>query len=128
MEGTSGILMADTYGANPRLIPTVLMEDLDVPTTLARVTTNHEMDWIQGIKDGYQPSSHLLKAGPLTETVLMGNLAIRAYNQRYPNLAAGPNEYRIPGRTKLLWDGETMTITNVPEVNEFVRRSTRRAY
>lgn len=128
MEGTEGTLMADTYGENPRLIPTVLMEDLNVPKTLARVETNHEMDWINGIKEGYQPSSHLLKAGPLTETVLMGNLAIRAYNQRYPDPDGGPNDYRVPGRTKLLWDGENMTVTNVAEVNDFVKRTERRKY
>lgn len=128
LEGTEGTLMADTYGQNPRLIPTTLMEDLSVPKSLPRVETNHEMDWIQGIKDGYQPSSHLRKAGPLTETVLMGNLAIRAYNQRYPKPGGTSGDYRIPGRTKLLWDGENMTITNVPEVNEFVSRAVRRSY
>ncbi|MEO0734683.1 MAG: Gfo/Idh/MocA family oxidoreductase, partial [Bacteroidota bacterium] len=51
MEGTKGKLMADVYGANPRLLPTKLMDNITVPETLPRVETSHQMDWINGIKE-----------------------------------------------------------------------------
>ena len=122
LEGTRGKLMADTYGDNPRLLPLSLNENIEVAESLPRVKTFHEQDWINGILEGYQPSSHLLKAGPLTETILMGNLAVRGYNHRYPNPTAdNPDAYAVPGRTRLEWDGAGMRVTNVDEMNEFVR-------
>jgi hypothetical protein len=42
-------------------------------------------------------------AGPFTESVLLGNLAIR-----------------FPGQ-KLLWDAAAMTVTNFPAANDFVK-------
>ncbi len=120
MVGTKGKLTADTYGGNPRLLPSTRMEGLNVPETLPRVTTSHEMDWVNGIKEGYQPSSHLGKAGPLTETILMGNLAVRGYDYRFPATTSVAEEYEVRGRTRLLWDGPNMQVTNVPEMNQFV--------
>jgi hypothetical protein len=96
------------------------MEYLNVPETLPRVTTSHEMDWVNGIKEGYQPSSHLAKAGPLTETILMGNLAVRGYDYRFPKANGKEDEYEVRGRTRLLWDGKEMKVTNVDIMNEFV--------
>ena len=120
MVGTKGKLMADVYGQNPRLLPTSRMDEINVPETLPRVETSHEMDWINGIKEGYQPSSHLGKAGPLTETILMGNLAVRGYEYRFPKMDGQEGEYELRGRTRLLWDGEAMRVTNVDEMNRFV--------
>lgn len=129
LEGTRGKLMADTYGNNPRLLPTTLNEQIKVEKTLPRVETFHEQDWINGILEGYQPSSHLLKAGPLTETILMGNLAVRGYNHRYPAPTKEDKDaYKVPGRTRLEWDGEKMEVTNVPEMNYFVRNQKKRAF
>ena len=53
----------------------------------------------------------------LTETVLMGNLAIRSYNIKDGN--------NFPGRKKLLWDGANMRITNFEAANMFVKREYR---
>ena len=129
MEGSKGKLMADVYGRNPRLLPLSKNENLNVPKTLPRVETSHEQDWINGIREGYQPSSHLLKAGPLTETILMGNLAIRGYNQRFPQPTAEDQDaYAVPGRTRILWDGENMRVTNVDEMNEFVGNTKTRVF
>jgi hypothetical protein len=60
-------------------------------------------------------------AGPLSETVLMGNLAIRSWMHREK---AG-NGYDYPGRKKLMWDGKAMRITNFEPANRFVRRDYR---
>ena len=60
-------------------------------------------------------------AGPLTETILMGNLALRSWNIK-------DSKGNFPGRKKLLWDATNMKITNFDEANQFVRRSYRPGY
>jgi hypothetical protein len=72
-----------------------------------RVGMNHQMAWVQGVKDKKQPSSSFDYAGPLTETMLLGVVATM-----------------VPGR-KLLWDGPGMKVTNIPEANQFLRREYR---
>ncbi|NVK49898.1 MAG: gfo/Idh/MocA family oxidoreductase, partial [Cyclobacteriaceae bacterium] len=64
-------------------------------------------------------------AGPMTETVLMGNLAIRSYMLRREN-SRGQQEFFA--RKKLLWDGENMRITNLEEANQFVGRQYRQGF
>jgi len=58
----------------------------------------------------------------LTETVLMGNLAVLSYNQIVKD-AKGNNQF--PGRKQLLWDGANMKITNFDPANQFVKRNYR---
>ena len=48
-------------------------------------------------------------AGPLTETVVLGCVAMRA-------------------RKRIEWDGPNMKITNVPEANELLRREYRKGW
>jgi hypothetical protein len=60
-------------------------------------------------------------AGPFTEAILMGNLAIRSYNIREKK----GNRFEYPGRKKLLWDAKNMKITNFDEANQFVKREYR---
>jgi hypothetical protein len=125
LEGTKGKLMANVYGQNPRLLPISLMDAITVDATIPRIDHSHQEDWARGIKNNYQPSSHFGKAGPLTETVLMGNLAIRSYNYRQPEK---DGKYSLPGRTSLLWDGEMMKVTNLDFANQFVRRQNPRNF
>jgi hypothetical protein len=70
-------------------------------------------------------SSSFDLAGPLTEGLLMGNLAIRSYDIRKPR-EGRPDQFDYPGRyIKLLWDGPNMKITNFDEANQFVKREYR---
>jgi hypothetical protein len=109
--GDKGKLIHGTYGANPRLLPKAKMDSYKQPKpTIPRVSTSHEMDWVNGIKNNKQPSSNFDYAGPLTETMLLGMVATM-----------------VPGR-KLLWDGPNMRVTNVAEANEFVRRQYRQGW
>ncbi len=66
-------------------------------------------------------SSRFEFAGPFTEAVLMGNLAIRSY--QYMLNEGGESSY--PGRKKLRWDAKNMKITNFEPANEFVMRQYR---
>jgi len=102
-----------------------------VPKTIARVVNGeggHYAAWVEAAIAGYGSdkaknlSSHFDIAGPLTESVLMGNLAIRSYDIQKKN----GKDINYPGRNiKLLWDGSNMKITNFDEANQFVKRTYR---
>ena len=109
--GDKGKLMCGTYGKNPRLIPETAMKAYTTPPkSIPRIETTHEMDWVRACKGGEPASSNFEVSGPLTETVLMGNLAIHALGD------------------KLQWDGLNMQVTNVEEANQYVRREYREGW
>ena len=126
ITGTKGKIMCGTYGAKPTLLPTSRMsEAASIPQKLARVPEGHYVQWVNACIAGYgqkELSSPFDYAGPLTETILMGNLALRSYNIR------GANGKGYPGRKKLLWDATNMKITNFDEANQFVKREYRAGY
>ena len=88
----------------------------------------HQRKWVDACKAGFNSKEHkeltssFDYAGPMTETVLMGNLAIRSYMLRKEN-SKGNLEFFA--RKKLIWDGEGMKITNLDEANQFVSRNYR---
>ena len=91
----------------------------------------HQRKWVDACKAGFNSKEHkeltssFDYAGPMTETVLMGNLAIRSYMLRKEN-SKGNLEFFA--RKKLLWDGEGMKITNLDEANQFVSRNYREGW
>ena len=91
----------------------------------------HQRKWVDACKTGFNSPEHLALtssfdyAGPMTETVLMGNLAIRSYMLQKEN-SEGKMEFFA--RKKLLWDGENMRITNLEEANQFVGRTYREGW
>jgi predicted dehydrogenase len=135
--GTKGKMMCGTYAENPQLLPTKLTANTKVKQTVERVKGSaggHYAAWVEACIDGYgsekanKLSSRFDVAGPLSEIVLMGNLAIRSYDIKKPK-ANKPNEFDYPGRhIKLLWDGANMKITNLEEANQFVRRTYREGF
>ncbi|SFQ52530.1 Gfo/Idh/MocA family protein [Parafilimonas terrae] len=132
--GTKGKMMAGTYGINPQLLPTSKTKETTVPQTIARVPNGddgHYAAWVEAAIAGYGSdaannlSSRFDLAGPLTESVLMGNLAIRSYNIQKKN----GNDIDYPGRhIQLVWDGPNMKITNFDEANQFVKRTYRQGW
>lgn len=130
-EGSKGKIMAGLWGRNPTLLPTRAMKDTPLPSpTRALVpggADGHQTEWVQACKKGFgaYTSSPFSEAGPLTETVLMGNLAVLSYNHIVKN-QKGENSF--PGRKQLLWDGPAMRITNFEEANRFVRRAYRKGW
>lgn len=127
-EGTKGKLMAGLFGRNPTLLPTKKMKEITLPASKIPYVENssegHQQQWVKACKKGYgtYTSSGFEMSGPLTETVLMGNLAIRSYNHIEKN-AKGNKTF--PGRKKLLWDGPNMKITNFEPANQYVKRNYR---
>ena len=112
--GDKGALMCGCYGRSPRLIPESKMREYKQPAkTLDRIPKGiegHEQDWVRACKGGKPASSNFDYSGPLSEMVLMGNLAVRFPNRR------------------LLWNGEKMEVTNDAAANAYVRRQYRQGW
>jgi hypothetical protein len=124
-EGTKGKMMGN-YNTPPLLLPTVRMKDETLPKqTITRIPggeAGHYTQWVDACIAGYgkmELSSPFESAGPFTEAVLMGNLALRSYAMK------GANNREYPGRKKLLWDAKNMKITNFDDANQFVKREYR---
>ena len=122
--GTKGKLMGD-YNLAPVLLPTSRMTEDTLPKqTIPRIPgaeEGHYTQWVEACMKGYgnmELSSPFDYAGPMTEAVLMGNLALRSYAMR-------GNKGSYPGRKKLLWDAKNMKITNFDDANEFVKQTYR---
>ncbi|EAR16399.1 Gfo/Idh/MocA family protein [Robiginitalea biformata] len=132
--GTKGIMVCDTYSRNARLLPSDLMDMVSKPAPrLPRVeggTGGHQRNFVEGCLNGTPTSSDFEKAGKLTESVLMGNLAIRAfqYKNRVTDPDSGRSYFEYPGRKKIMWDGENMRVTNFDKANEWVNGSYREGW
>ena len=130
--GTKGKMMSSTYSANPRLLPLSKNANIKVAEKFARVkdqANGHYAQWVEACIAGHgknELSSPFEIAGPLTEALLMANLAIRGADiQR----KAADGKITYPGRyTKLLWDNEQMKVTNFDDVNQFVKREYRQGW
>lgn len=112
--GDKGTLMCGCYGLEPRLIPEKRMKEFKQPApTIDRIPggqDGHELDWVRACKEGKggkPASSNFDYSGPLSEMVLLGNLAVRYPDQR------------------LLWDGPNMKVTNDEDADAYVRRKYR---
>lgn len=132
--GEKGVMTCGTYGIAPK----VYLKDgskLEYkPGDFGNKYTpmpefGHHVSWSDACKAGFNSKEHKALtssfdyAGPLTETVIMGNLGIRSYNLRAAR--ADGKGFDYPGRKKLLWDGKNMKVTNFDEANQFVQRKYR---
>lgn len=134
MIGTKGVMTCGTYGLNPKVyLKNGTKLEMPPATPPAPGTPSvpeygHQRSWTEACKAGFESKEHKALtssfdySGPLTETVLMGNLAIRSYNLRRQG---ANNRMEFYGRQKLLWDGTTMRITNFEDANQFVGREYR---
>jgi predicted dehydrogenase len=100
--GSNGKMYHSSHGGMPQLLPRELHDAAKaVPQTIAR-SPGHYDEWIAACKGGPRPVSNFDYAGPMTETVLLGVLALRS-----------------PGR-RLAWDSEQLKVKNAPELNQYV--------
>ena len=107
--GTKGTLVCGTYAMEPFIIgrednpPSVTNELRRIPNAMEG---GHEMDWIRACKEDkasrVECSSNFDYAGPLNETVVAGNLAVRLQDLR----------------RRLEWDADNMKITNISDSDE----------
>jgi len=100
-------------GSDSRIIPEDQHKAFPTPAkTMPRAHGGPIEDLYHAIRnDGTACSNFVDAAGPLTAFVLSGALA----------------QFAGPGK-KLVWDVEKMACTNVPEINQYVRRSYRKGW
>ncbi len=99
-----------------RLIPESRMKEYKKPPRTLPRSPGHHKEWIEACKGGPAAGSNFEVAGPLTEVILLGNIAVRMGKKLYEK------------GLKLYYDGPNMRVTNVPEANEYIRREYRKGW
>jgi len=132
LHGTKGLMTIGMYGNSPKIYlnngERIEMPKVNQNELKSLPEYGHQVLWTEACKAGFNSKEHknlsssFDYSGPLTETVLMGNLAIRSYMLKKKNAKDRDDFY---GRKKLLWDGENMKITNFDDANQFVTREYR---
>lgn len=139
--GTKGKVSCGWGGSDPRLLPKSFAKDVKIPEKYPRIEggmNGHYWSWIDaciaGYEKGHVESPFEGYAGPLTETVLMGNLILRSYNirekvKRNDAIYGEMESFVFPGRNiTFRWNGEKMKITNFEGANQFVKREYRKGW
>ena len=136
MLGAKGVITAEVYANNPTLY--IKGEEPVIYDTSKQPNVNevHASAWTEACKAGFGSTEHkdltssFDYSGPFTETVIMGNLALRSRDLR-KEIGVRGNGRKIMkyfGRKKLLWDGPNMKITNLNEANAFVSKEYRQGW
>ncbi|MDP4214259.1 MAG: Gfo/Idh/MocA family oxidoreductase [Bacteroidota bacterium] len=139
--GTRGKVSCGWGGSHPRLLPASKNKDIHIPEKYPRVTggmDGHWWQWVDACIAGYGnaevDSPFDGYAGPLTETVLLGNLLLRSFSlqekiKRNDPVYGNMEGFKFPGRyINFKWDGDNMKITNFEPANQFIRRTYRQGW
>ncbi|HPT32639.1 MAG TPA: Gfo/Idh/MocA family oxidoreductase [Prolixibacteraceae bacterium] len=103
--GDKGKILADFRGENPVLLPESSMAYLKKEETDKSVYRGNDI-WTDPFRNKAQTPGSFTLAGPVTETILLGAVALRA-------------------RKKVEYESATMKITNDPDANKFLTREYR---
>jgi len=95
------------------VFPEACAKDASKITHTIPTSIGHYKEWIAACKGGKPAGSNFDWAGPLAESVLLGNVALRVKLRE--DLTLG----------RLLWDGPNLRFTNLEEANKFIRREYR---
>ena len=115
MVGDKDTMYVPSYWGPGEFVSGAKVDDFkDVSQSLPRprlkFDDGHYAEWIDAIKGGPAPLSNFVDySGPLTEAVLLGNVAIRA-------------------RQRIEWDSKNLKVTNSPDANRFVRKQYRKGW
>ncbi len=109
--GSEGMLITQIEVIPPRseLLPKEKFADLPPPPRTIPRSIGHAREWIVACKTGSPTTCGFDYSGPLTETVLLGNVAYRAGQ-------------------KLEWDPVNLKATNCPDADRFIRREYRNGW
>jgi Oxidoreductase family, C-terminal alpha/beta domain/Oxidoreductase family, NAD-binding Rossmann fold len=108
--GDKGKILSGFRNENPRIIPEEKMNIYMKGEPIPKENTDRNNDtWIDAFRNKTQSPGSFLLAGPITETILLGGVALRA------------------GR-KVEYDSPTMKITNFPEANKYLIREYRKGW
>jgi predicted dehydrogenase len=108
--GSKGKILVETYGGNPKPTPDSQLKELPkIEKSLPR-SPGHYQEFIMACKGQKTPGmADFDYAGPFTEMVLLGNLAVRT------------------GK-KIEWDGPKMRAKNVKEAAQYVKSQYRKGW
>ena len=110
--GEKGILYTGTYGNRMHLLPLEKMQQISQPPKTLPRPRNIMTDFLDACRQGKRETAASFDyASRLTEFTLLANLAQRA----------GVGQ-------KLNWDGASMKVTNLPELNQWVSRPYRQGW
>jgi predicted dehydrogenase len=116
--GTGAILIGEKgklFAAGDYCDGIDLIGNVSKPKVEYTRSPGHFEEWIQAIKGGPAAMSNFTDyAGPLTETILLGNLAVHA-------AAAGHGD-------KVEWDARNLKVKNLPGLEEIVQPPYREGY
>lgn len=108
--GDKGKILAGFRGESPKIIPEKRMVELTGSEKPPKEVTNRtDRAWIDAFKKGEQSPGTFLKAAAVTQTILLGGVALRS------------------GK-KLVYDSEKVEITNVPKANKYLTREYRKGW
>jgi len=88
------------------------MKDFDPPTKTIPRSPGIRKEWIAACKTGSPTTSNFDYAGKLTETMLLGCIAIRIADKY----------------TTLQWDGPNMRFTNLDMANQYIDKKYRKGW
>lgn len=91
--GDKGKILTGGLGESPRIIPESKMKAATLPEKTLTRSPGHYKEWILAAKGGAPAGADFSYGGPVTEAVLLGNVALRAGE-------------------KLTWDPDKLEITN----------------
>ena len=107
--GEKGYMATDTYAESVHLLPRRRNDYYAMPPELLTRSPGHYQDWIRAAKGGSPSCSDFSVAGPFTEWILLGVLALRFEG-------------------KLEWDHANMRVTNNEAANEFIKPTFRKGW
>ena len=108
--GDKGKILASYHCENPRIIPDSKMKSFLGNREMPKpIKDRDEKNWISAFKNNVESPGSFLYAGPVTETILLGGVALRA-------------------RKKVVYDPVNMKITNNLSANKFLTREYRKGW
>jgi hypothetical protein len=108
--GDKGKILGGFRNENPRIIPEEKMNSYMKGEAVPKENTDRNNDtWIDAFRNKTQSPGSFLLAGPITETILLGGVALRA------------------GK-RVEYDSPNMKITNFPEANKYLVREYRKGW
>jgi hypothetical protein len=108
--GERGTILASFHGGSPCLLPEKRMvEYTGSPDPPREVVTRNDRVWIDAFRSGAQSPGSFPGARSVTETILLGAVALRA-------------------REKVAYDPREVKITNLPEANQYLTREYRNGW
>ena len=107
--GDDGVITMGGWAESPRIVPESKMQAYNrPPETIPRIQGHHR-GWIDACKSGNPVHGNFDYSGPMTEAILLGNVALHT------------------GK-KIYWNGPNLKATNAPEADKYIKPAFREGW